>query len=149
MNSRQRRKERRLVQRIARDYKVGRRGEYYVGIHPRERRRFLVIYSEDEVVARVEKDRTETYFLKWFPNFPSEIESLTFLEPLVRNPYKLYPAYKVKGGNYAIVPWEGGKGVQWIELDRFSAVPFEEVFESLSRKAQEEAIWILPALRGD
>lgn len=158
MNSHQRRKKRRVLNKAIRDHKNGQRGTwwYYRGSRHFN---FEIDFYDDwiSIYDLYSEKYVGDVVVSYYIDFPKWADKLSFLEPYKHPELKEYPAYKLKDRNYLLVPHDSGKGVRWIQIGKFpysesaqlKNIPFEEVFNSLSDKEKDEAVWFLDVLSGE
>lgn len=157
MNSHQRRKKRRILNKVLRDYKRGLRGTWWYR-HCSNRYNYEVEFWDDwiGVYHLRNKSHTEGLVVAYYTKFPKWPDKLSFLEPYKHPELDEYPAYKLKDRNFLLIPHESAVGVRWVEVGkwyggemRLTNIPFDKVYDSLTDQEKLEAVWYLDVLSGE
>ena len=104
--------------------------------------------KEDWIEAYVLTPQGQQQSVKFFLylRFPKEISALPFLTHINDERF-YYPNYILNGTEYVIAPNINGE-LEWHCDDIYHKVLFEEVFEAMTKKQKNQALWSLIALRG-
>jgi len=153
MDSKRRRIRRRFFKKLLFDHKNGVRGIYLYTYHgPKDE--YEVQIWDDWISIQISNgmdSKPRGLVRNIYLDYPNEISSLSFMEP-IENPWITeYPAYRIIGTDYFLSPHGSGNGVTWKQLTLSHVrvdISFEEIFDDLTDKQKEEAIWNLGVLRG-
>jgi hypothetical protein len=157
MNSRQRRNERRLLNLVMRDHKRGLRGTWLYRRGSVKFKYEVTLWDDWIGIYSIERQkRGEGLVVAYNIDFPKWPDAISFLKTYTEHDLQEYPAYKLKGTKFLLIPHGSGNGIQWASKGqwpdgsmRLIGTSFDEVFVALSDEQKFEAIWHLDVLTGE